>query len=143
MFSLHPVPSHSLDEVFHELTRGLRILLVEDNIDQQEIVGRFLRGSSALLSRATTGKDAFKQLHSRRFDLLILDIMLPDVDGWEIFSEVRKHPNYQKTPVLFLTCVVPPSEEKLASDEHGYCRTLSKPCSRTDFRRAIIALLRG
>ncbi|MBC2602321.1 response regulator [Puniceicoccus vermicola] len=133
----------SLDLTFSHITDGLRILLVEDNSDQHYLVERFLRGSYASLFWAKSSEEALEMIEQEEFDLFVLDVMLPKMDGWELFSEIRKIPGHLRTPVLFLTCVVPPSEENLASDDHGYCRTLAKPSSKEGFRNAIINLLRG
>lgn len=141
MTPVEEVPS--LDLTFSHLTDGLRVLLVEDNPDQHYLVERFLRGSYCSLAWDQTAQKALERIASEDIDLFILDVMLPDFDGWELFSQIRKIPGHQRTPVLFLTCIVPPSEENLASDEHGYCRTLAKPSSKEGFRRAIINLLRG
>tara|TARA_R100000027_G_scaffold50104_2_gene38733 strand:+ start:17997 stop:18422 length:426 start_codon:yes stop_codon:yes gene_type:complete len=131
----------NLDTAFTHLTEGLRVLLVEDNADQKYLVERYFRGSTAVLHWETHGKAALELLKEEDFDLFILDIMLPDLDGWEVFSEIRKIAQFRRTPVLFMTCVVPQSLEYPSSDENGFCRTLAKPAKRSTFRKAIAALL--
>ncbi|SMF27091.1 Hpt domain-containing response regulator [Pseudobacteriovorax antillogorgiicola] len=69
---------------------GLRILVVEDGDDNQEIFRRFLEAAHGRVSIATSGKDAIELFPSEAFDLILMDIQLPEINGYETTREIRK-----------------------------------------------------
>ncbi|WMJ87198.1 response regulator transcription factor [Anaerocolumna sp. MB42-C2] len=73
------------------------ILIVEDEISINELVKRNLQLVGHRCTSAFDGKNAINQMQEHNFDLIILDIMLPEIDGFEVFKEV------DKTPTIFLT----------------------------------------
>lgn len=122
---------------------GARVLLVEDDADQAVIVSKLLRGTGADLQHCSDGGKACEILRKNTFDLVILDVMLPGKDGWEVFSDLRSRENGRKTPVLFLTCLIDRRDEERASDQLHHCISLSKPVRNNDFFEAINKLLPG
>src|ERR1043166_8984302 len=78
-----------------------RILVVEDDRDIAQLVEMHLRDMGAEVTLAHDGAEALEMAQSGTFDLLILDIMLPSVDGLEICKRVRSGERY--TPILMLT----------------------------------------
>ncbi len=78
----------------------MRILLVEDEPDLLRATARALRDEGYAVDTAADGEDGFFKAESAEYDAIILDVMLPKMDGWEILSKLRK---IKKTPVLMLT----------------------------------------
>ena len=78
-----------------------RILLVEDQLTAAHYVAKGLGEAGLVVDVATNGPDGLHQLLTVDYDLAILDIMLPGLDGWSILETARKAD--RKTPVLFLT----------------------------------------
>lgn len=76
------------------------ILVVDDEKTITDLVGIYLKNEGYDVTLAYTGAEAAKQICSRDFDLAILDIMLPDVDGFELLRTIRKDHTY---PVIMLT----------------------------------------
>jgi two-component system phosphate regulon response regulator OmpR len=77
-----------------------RILLIEDDMRLAEMLNDYLGGEGYVVSHAASGGSGLK-LHARnRFDAIVLDVMLPDIDGLEVCRQVREA---QPTPILMLT----------------------------------------
>ena len=77
------------------------ILVVEDNKDLARLLELHLRDLSYEVSLAFDGDDGWIQITSQSYDLIILDLMLPGIDGLEICRRIRSRPTY--TPILMLT----------------------------------------
>jgi two-component system copper resistance phosphate regulon response regulator CusR len=79
----------------------MRILVVEDEKKTAEFLAKGLREADFSVDLAHDGASALKMVHERKFDLLIVDVMLPKKDGWTVVSEFRAEG--KDTPVIFLT----------------------------------------
>ena len=79
----------------------MRILLVEDEENIQAVVKLNLELEEYEVITSANGKDALKKIEEQHFDLLILDVMLPDVDGFQICEQVRL--SNMEVPIIFLT----------------------------------------
>ena len=77
-----------------------RILVVDDEKTITDLVGIYLRNEGFDVTLAYTGADAAREILSREFDLAVLDIMLPDIDGFELLRTIRAERTY---PVIMLT----------------------------------------
>lgn len=78
----------------------MRILIVEDEPDLQTALARALRDEGYAVDTASNGADGLFNAESVDYDAIILDVMLPQLDGWEVLARLRKT---KKTPVLMLT----------------------------------------
>ena len=78
-----------------------RILVVEDNRDLASLLELHLRDLSCEVDLAFDGEAGFERLNTVHYDLIILDIMLPGIDGLELCRRIRSSPAY--TPILMLT----------------------------------------
>lgn len=87
----------------HHLLENSSILVVDDTIDTLKIIGELLKKEFSI-KVATNGEMALKiaQSHTPP-DLILLDIMLPDINGYEVCKELKKHPETATIPVIFLT----------------------------------------
>ncbi len=80
-----------------------RILIVDDDIAVLEQLERVLRDDYTV-SLATSGEQVLGYLHSEHWvDIILLDVMLPEQNGFELLDAIRTIPRYRKTPVIFLT----------------------------------------
>jgi len=68
----------------------LKILLVEDNLLNQKVVGFHLKKKNYEVLNVTNWRDALEKVKSNSFDLILMDIMLPEKNGFEITDEIRK-----------------------------------------------------
>lgn len=79
----------------------MRLLVIEDEIKTGDYVSKGLTEAGFLVDLSRNGLDGHHLAMSEPYDLIILDVMLPDVDGWRIVKALRE--SNQSTPVLFLT----------------------------------------
>ncbi|MDC3414800.1 response regulator transcription factor [Aquibacillus sp. 3ASR75-11] len=78
-----------------------RILVVDDEWNMRNLVRIYLtKEGNILIDEAVNGKEALQKALVRQYDVIMLDIMLPDIDGWEVCSTLRKK---IRTPILMLT----------------------------------------
>ena len=84
---------------------GSHVLLVDDEPDFVELIAHGLRANGFLVHSASTGMEALEKARHLKPDAVILDIMLPDLDGFTICEMLRRHPATSKIPVLMLTCL--------------------------------------
>lgn len=79
----------------------MKILVVEDEIHIAEAIKELLHSEKHTVELAHTGYDGYYEAVNGVYDLIILDVMLPEIDGFEITERLRKNKNF--TPILFLT----------------------------------------
>ena len=85
------------------LTRQPRILAVEDNPVGQMVLRHSLKARPAQVDIASNGEEAVQAASAQAYDLILMDLQMPGMDGFETTAAIRKLPGYQKVPVLALT----------------------------------------
>ena len=80
-----------------------RILLVEDNELNRDMLSRRLHRRGYEVELAADGKEGLQKAHSCSPDLILLDLSLPVMDGWEVLRHLKQHPKMKKIPVVALT----------------------------------------
>src|ERR1700678_4003529 len=118
--------------------RTARILLVDDEQSLQTLLSYPLRKDGYEVVQATDGRQALLRLGEQQFDLVVLDLMLPGVDGLEVCRRLR---SFSSVPIIMLTAK---SEEidKVVGLELGADDYITKPFSMREFRSRIKAVLR-
>jgi CheY-like chemotaxis protein len=79
------------------------ILVVDDDPNNLDIVRTFLESRGYTVATATNGKDALAQLETVRPKLVLLDVMMPGMDGWEVARVIKNHPDFGQCRVVMLT----------------------------------------
>ena len=82
------------------------ILYVEDNPDNRMLVRRILLSEDYSLLEATNASEALEVLKSNKPDLILMDINMPDVDGYTLTAQIKKMPGFERVPILALTANV-------------------------------------
>jgi len=118
-----------------------RILIVEDDPDIADLVARYLDKAGFVTERAANGRDALTALAARPPDLMVLDLMLPHVDGLEVCRQVRANPQSAAIPIIMLTARAEESE-RIVGLELGADDYLAKPFSPNELVARVRALLR-
>ena len=103
-----------------------RVLAIDDNADALQLIQRFLHGSRYHFDGARDATQALSVAEHQRPDAIVLDVMLPGIDGWELLGRLREHPHTQGVPVVVCT-ILPQEELALAL---GAAAFLRKPVSR-------------
>jgi DNA-binding NarL/FixJ family response regulator len=80
-----------------------RLLLVDDEPGLREAVQAYLEDSDFTVEVATNGREGWERLQQYHPDLVISDIMMPQVDGYQFLKQMREDPRYKALPVVFLT----------------------------------------
>ncbi len=88
-----------------ELLSGKKVLLAEDTPFFREVVRRYLAGFGAEVDVANDGEEAWSRLRERSYDLLVTDIEMPGMNGYELTSRVRQDPELRNLPVIALTAL--------------------------------------
>ncbi|WP_298577742.1 hybrid sensor histidine kinase/response regulator [uncultured Luteimonas sp.] len=80
-----------------------RVLVVDDQPSNLRIISALLSRQGYTVHTAESGEEALQALGKQSADLLLLDMMMPGMDGFELLEEVRRHPDWSSLPVVFLT----------------------------------------
>ena len=118
-----------------------RILVVEDDPDIAELVTRYLDKAGFVSERAASGREALTAIAGRLPDLLVLDLMLPHVDGLEVCRLIRGNHATAALPIIMLTARAEESE-RIVGLEVGADDYLAKPFSPNELVARVRALLR-
>jgi two-component system alkaline phosphatase synthesis response regulator PhoP len=122
-------------------TMPTRILIVEDDPDIAELVARYLDKAGFITERAASGREALQTIAARPPELLVLDLMLPQVDGLEVCRLVRANEATAAIPIIMLTARAEESE-RIVGLELGADDYLAKPFSPNELVARVRALLR-
>lgn len=118
-----------------------KILLIEDNPDNNITVKAVLGDKYDFIS-STDGKDGLHNALIHKPNLILLDISLPDLDGYEVFKAIRKESNLEQTPIIAFTAMAMKGDrEKLI--EYGFDDYISKPIDEQLFHKTINKWLFG
>ncbi len=82
------------------------ILLVEDNPINQKITAEILKNAGIQVTTANTGKEAVDAVFENRFEAILMDIHMPDMDGYEAACIIRKNPKFKNVPIIAMTASV-------------------------------------
>ncbi len=94
-----------------------KILIVEDDKFLAKMLSRMLTDSSYEVFLASSGQEAIDKVESGNvLDLIILDIMLPDLDGFEVLKEIRENNKTKKVPVIIMSNLGQPEDIKHGKD---------------------------
>jgi two-component system sensor histidine kinase/response regulator len=117
------------------------VLVVDDNVQNREVAEGHLVGAGYAVVQAESGAQALVALEARRPDLVLLDVLMPGMDGFETCRRIRALPLIGDTPVLFLTALGDLETHKAALDS-GADDFLTKPLNRTELLIRVRSLLR-
>jgi two-component system OmpR family response regulator len=119
---------------------GPRILVVEDHPLIAELIETRLRIEGLRPVKALGGQEAIDQIESSTFDLVILDIMMPDIDGYQVLAHIRSKESTRALPVIFLTARSSPEDVERGL-QLGADHYLTKPFSGAELVRTVKILL--
>jgi CheY-like chemotaxis protein len=113
-----------------------RILVVDDDKITLRTLERILNQAGYTVIPLSLGREAIKIAKDRSPSLIILDIMMPDMDGGDVASILKSDPETKNIPIIFLSSLVTKREEQSSSKEHGLY-FISKPFERDDLLKKI------
>ena len=116
----------------------MRIFLVDDEKEIADLIELYLKNDGFDVIKCTDGKTALDKIHTENFDLAILDVMLPDIDGFTLCSEIRKNHNF---PVIMLTARTS-DEDKISGLALGADDYMTKPFNPLELVARVKAQIR-
>ncbi len=117
------------------------ILVVEDNLDNYELVRFILERNGYDTFLAVNGQDGVAAARLQQPDLILMDLSLPGLDGWDATFQIKSDPRTKNIPLLALTAHTLPSDRKRAL-EAGVDGYLTKPFELNDLVTAVETTLR-
>ncbi|EHM02035.1 PAS domain S-box protein [Acetobacteraceae bacterium AT-5844] len=129
----------------HALLAGLagrRVLVVDDNALNREVAGDFLADAGMLVDTAKDGREALRQLESRDYDAVLMDVHMPEMSGLAVAREIRRHPRWARLPIIALTAHAR-GEDREASLAAGMNAHLTKPIDENMLYRALAEAMHG
>ncbi|MEM9265836.1 MAG: response regulator [Cyanobacteria bacterium P01_F01_bin.13] len=105
------------------------ILVVEDDVNAREIMGRFLQRQDWTVELASNGREALQYLDDKLPDLIVLDLMMPEMDGFEFIQVLRQNPNWQTIPVIVVTA------KALTADDQQQLEGVARVYQKADLNR--------
>lgn len=120
---------------------GKEVVVIDDDEVQYRVLQDLLEPTDAKLLFFNDAEEAWDFLSTNDADLIISDIMMPGMDGWDLHSRVRASSRHNTTGFIFTTCLISNRQEPLMSDEFARTMTLAKPIESTKLFRAINRIL--
>jgi two-component system cell cycle response regulator len=120
---------------------GHRILIVDDEPLNVKLTGARLASKGYRIFSASDGNQALEIVHRERPDLILLDIMMPGRDGYEITRILKQHPEYQDIPIILVTALDGEDDKKRGLDA-GADEFLNKPVNYTELEARVLSLIR-
>jgi len=118
-----------------------RILVVEDNPDNMKLVNWILEDEGYAVMGVYTAEDCLAVLENESFDLILMDISLPGIDGKEATRRLRKDPRFQQLPIIALTAHAIKGEDD-AIRASGVTDLITKPIDEDQLLRRLEEILR-
>jgi len=118
-------------------------LVVEDDADTREMLRRVLEKEGWVVAEAAHGHMALERMAEQRPELILLDLMMPEMDGFEFLNEIHRHHSWQSIPVIVVTA------KDLTAEDHqrlnGYVQQIlqKRPHSQEEFLREVRDLVRA
>ncbi|MBF0613322.1 MAG: response regulator, partial [Magnetococcales bacterium] len=106
--------------------RGAKILLVEDNVINQQVAMEFLQLMGIEVTCANNGREAIIALQQTRFDLVLMDLQMPDMDGFEATRIIRREKAWKNLPIIAMTAAAMTQDRKRCLDA-GMNEHVAKP----------------
>ncbi|WP_339015668.1 response regulator [Aeromonas popoffii] len=116
---------------FRELLQGVRVLLAEDNRVNQQLIIEYLRRVDAVVTVVSNGREAVERVSEQLFDVILMDLQMPVLDGLDATRQIRKMVDKHDVPIIALTASAMPGDRErcLGVGMNGY---VTKPVSKLD-----------
>jgi len=117
-----------------------KILIIDDDLDTLRLVGLMLQRQGYQISAATNGQQGLEKAFEEDPDLILLDVMMPDMDGYEVTRRLRQNPATLETPILMFTAKTQ-LDDKVIGYEVGANDYLTKPTHPSELQARVKSLL--
>ena len=117
-----------------------KILVVDDEKDILELVSIILSEGDITVYKAEDGRSALEIAKEKKPDLILLDIMMPEIDGWEVLKMLKKEKETKDIPIAMLTCKTEVRDKVLGIQE-GAVDYITKPFAPDDLMSRVKEIL--
>jgi CheY-like chemotaxis protein len=133
-----PTPSSALSSPSPITTNtdAFHALVVDDSAAIRKQLELELRETTITADYAVCGEDALEKINSQQYDLVFLDIVMPGINGYEVCKQLRKLPNYKRTPVIMLSGKTEPLDE-VEGILAGASTYMLKPVQHKNFQQTL------
>jgi CheY-like chemotaxis protein len=114
-----------------------RILVIDDNPRFVELLTRYLTNHAYVIVAASNGADGLRMAQEVQPDVIILDVMMPEVDGWELLQRIRMNPQLEHIPILVCSVFYDPE----LAQSLGASMSIVKPVSQDQILTALDQLI--
>jgi len=118
------------------------IVCVEDEPEVIELIQVMLETSGYRVIGVIGGREALEVIRREKPDMVLLDLMMPEVDGWTVFKQMRADPELKNIPVVPVTAVDKPIDMMLALEVAGVDEYVTKPFSRNELIASVEKVFR-
>lgn len=118
-----------------------KVLLVDDEDNICQIMMNYLQSEGYETMVAHNAAEALKTVNEKKLDLLVVDVVLPDVDGYTLARQLRDNEKTFLTPVIMISAKKKDYKDKLSGFLSGACDYLTKPFTKEDFIKSVDKVL--
>jgi CheY-like chemotaxis protein len=118
----------------------IHVLLVEDNLDNRDMMQFLLERAGYVVSTADTGVEALATAQREKPDIILMDLSMPEMDGWTAAQEIKKDPLLVNVPLIAVTAHTLPGDRRKALDS-GFDSYISKPINVRTFDLMVAQVL--
>jgi len=118
-----------------------RILCVDDEVQNLALLSAVLMPEGYEVIEAQNGEEALKKIRTEQVDIVLLDVMMPGMDGFEVCQEIKRDKKYRNIPIVMITALAAKTD-RIKSIEAGAEEFLSKPFDQTEVLARITMLLK-
>ncbi|CAG0909347.1 unnamed protein product, partial [Cyprideis torosa] len=122
-------------ESSHQIEK-VRILIVDDDADARFTIGELVKSLGYETTFATNGYECLEKLKTEVPDLILLDIMMPKMDGFQTIKKIREHKDYKKLNVFALTAYAMLSDKEII-EKNGFDGLFTKPLNTSQIERKL------
>lgn len=119
---------------------NIHILLVEDNEDNRDMMQFLLERAGYVVSTASTGLEALSSVRANKPDMILMDLSMPEMDGWTAAQELKKDPALATIPLIAVTAHTLPGDRRKTQDV-GFDSYISKPINVRMFDQMVAEVL--
>lgn len=120
---------------------SITILIVDDDEGIRESLGLIIKTMGYAVKIIDNGFDALALLSQQKFNLVVLDVMMPEMDGWEVLKYIRDDPQLQSTKVMLLTAKSTEKDRLIGKQILKADEYISKPFDLNEFKDTIHQML--
>jgi CheY-like chemotaxis protein len=118
-----------------------RILCIDDEPGVVELVSLILKSQNIKVEGVNSGKEGLELMRQDPPDAVLLDVMMPEMDGWEVYKQMRSDDKLKHIPVIIVTARNSSFEEIIARERAGVSDYLTKPFLPNDLRKSLARVL--